>query len=76
MLFSVAPSSTSRLRLTETKRVKQLISAIFVHKEVNWKIINLTEAENLPKDGSESLQGNIDMNNHNITNLSVNANDR
>ena len=37
--------------------------------------MNEMSAGNLPKDGSESMKGNIDMNNHNIFNLSVDTND-
>lgn len=33
------------------------------------RLINESSAENLPKDGSESMQGNIDINNHEILNL-------
>lgn len=28
------------------------------------RLINQSSADNLPKDGSESMQGNIEMNNH------------
>ena len=33
------------------------------------RLINEASAETLPKDGSESMEGNIDMNNHAIINL-------
>lgn len=51
---------------TQTKQVEWLTLAIFTHLK---RLINESSAENLPKDGSESMQGNIDVNNHEILNL-------